>query len=59
MSERKTWMSNAEAQVYLGVSSTWLKRIRASASVHFYKVGGKIFYKTKDLDELIIKNKVV
>lgn len=55
----KTWLSNAEAQKYLGVSADFLKSLRTNAELHYYKVHNMVFYRKSDIDKLVEKNKVV
>lgn len=55
----KRWFTTENAMQYLGVSRRWLERIRNSAKLKFYKVGGIIFYAKNDLDRLIEKNNVI
>lgn len=55
----KRWLSNEEAQKYLGVSKDFMKNLRDSARIHFYKVGKTVWYELKDLDNLVLKAQVV
>ncbi|WP_333615641.1 helix-turn-helix domain-containing protein [Bacteroides pyogenes] len=55
----KRWLTNQEAEKYLGCKQTFLKNLRLTGQLHFYKVGGLILYDVADLDKLVIKNKVV
>lgn len=55
----KKWLSNREAQEYLGTSAGFLQNLRDTAQVSFYKVGQTIFYKVADLDRLIEKNRII
>ena len=55
----KVWLSNAEAQAYLGMSAGFFKDLRANGQIHFYKVRGAIFYKKLDIDRLVEKSRVV
>lgn len=54
----KIWYTTPDAMLYLGVSRRWLERARTSAKLHYYKVGGTVFYAKHDLDRLVMKNKV-
>ena len=54
----KIWYTTPDAMLYLGVSRRWLERARTSAKLHYYKVGGTVFYSRRDLDRLIERNKV-
>ena len=55
----KKWMSNSEAQAYLGVSAGFLANLRDTAKLSYYKVGKSLFYKVRDLDRLIERNRVL
>ena len=54
----KIWLSNKEAQVYLGVGMDFLKKLRSSGRISFFKVGTTVFYRKRDIDRLIEKNRV-
>lgn len=54
----KIWLSNKEAQVYLGVGMDFLKNLRSSGRISFFKVGTTVFYRKRDIDKLIEKNRV-
>lgn len=53
----KVWLSNAEAQAYLGMSAGFFKDLRANAQLRFYKVRGAVFYKKTDIDRLVEKGR--
>ncbi|MBQ0074640.1 MAG: helix-turn-helix domain-containing protein [Prevotella sp.] len=55
----KRWLSNPEAQKYLGVSAEFMKDLREQAKIHWYKRGKTIWYEIKDLDSFVLKGKVV
>lgn len=55
----KKWMSNSEAQAYLGVSAGFLQNQRSTGRLRHYKVGSVIFYRVKDLDGLIERNRII
>lgn len=55
----KMWFTTDNAMEYLGVSRRWLERARTSAKLHYYKVGGTVFYAKHDLDRMVDKNKVI
>lgn len=56
----KRWLSNKEAQKYLGMGPKFFERMRNEAMIPFYQIGNKaVFYDVKDLDKLIIKNRVI
>lgn len=54
----KVWLSNAEAQRYLGMSADFLKSLRESGQLSFYKVRRAVFYKKSDIDRLMERNKI-
>lgn len=55
----KIWLSNHDAQVYLGVGVDFFKRLRANGKIPFYKVGGTVFYRKNDIDRLLEKGRVI
>ncbi len=55
----KKWLSNSEAQSYLGVSAGFLQNLRETAKIPFSKVGQVIFYKVADIDRLIERNRII
>lgn len=55
----KIWLTNKEAQIYLGMSADYLRYLRLDGQLHFYKLRGVIFYKKSDIDKLIETHKVV
>lgn len=54
----KIWLSNKEAQAYLGVGMDFLKNLRSSGRIPFFKVGNTVLYRKRDIDKLIEKNRV-
>ena len=54
----KIWLSNKEAQAYLGVGMDFFKNLRSSGRISFFKVGTTVFYRKRDIDKLIEKNRV-
>ena len=52
-------MSTTEAEKYLGCKERFLRNLRSTGQLHFYKIGGHILYEVSDLDKLVLKNKVV
>lgn len=56
---KSEFISNAKAQEYLGVNATFFKRLRMNAQIHYYRVGRTVFYKVKDINDLIEKNKIL
>lgn len=54
----KIWMSQKEAQSYLGVSKDWLKDRREVGVLHYSMVGNTAFYMKSEIDNLIRRNAV-
>ena len=54
----RLWMSQKEAQRYLGVSKDWLKERRLSGQLHYSMVGTTAFYIKSEIDNLIRSNAV-
>lgn len=54
----KIWLSNKEAQACLGVGMDFLKNLRSSGRIPFFKVGNTVLYRKRDIDRLIEKNRV-
>ena len=54
----KLWMSQKEAQKYLGVSKDWLKDKRNDGTLHYSMVGTTAFYIKAEIDKLIRDNAV-
>ena len=54
----KEWLSNKEAQAFLGLSKTTLQRYRSSGRLPFSKIEGSIFYRYADLVTLLEANLV-
>lgn len=55
---RRLWMSQKEAQKYLGVSKDWLKDRRNDGTLHYSVVGNTAFYIKSEIDHLIRSNAV-
>lgn len=55
----KVFLTDREAQVYLGVSQSTMKRFRAHLLINYYKLGGLIWYKKSDLDRLVLSHSVL
>ena len=54
------FLTNKSILAYLGgVSKDFVKNLRESGQLHFYKVNNTIFYKVSDVRRLIEKNKVI
>lgn len=54
----RLWMSQKEAQKYLGVSKDWLKYRRDNGTLHYSMVGTTPFYIKAEIDNLIRSNAV-
>lgn len=55
----KIWLTNSEAASYLGVSTKTLDRLRTTAKLSYYKPGGTVIYRKRDLDNLVKRNRVI
>ena len=55
----KRFLSSKEAQAYLGMSDEFFTRLRNKCKIHYYRIGRCVFYEKKDLDELVLTNKVI
>lgn len=54
------FLTNKSILAYLGgVSKDFVKNLRESGQLHFYKVNNTIFYKVSDVRRLIEENKVI
>lgn len=54
------FLTNKTILAYLGgVSKDFIKDLRQSGQLHYYKVNNTIFYKVADARRLIEKNKIV
>lgn len=55
----KRWLSNKEAQKYLGVTSEYMKNHRKNADLPYFKRGGVVWYDIKVLDRFVMEGKVI
>lgn len=55
----KVWLSNREAQAYLGTGIDFFKTLRKNARLPFYKVGNTVFYRKNDIDRLIERGRQI
>lgn len=55
----KIWLSNSEAQKYLGIGSAFFKRLRPTGQLRFYKIGTAVFYRKQDIDRLVERGRVI
>lgn len=52
----RIYISNKEAQDYLGMSPDFFHQLRRSGQLPYYNLGGKaVFYKLSDINKLIEK----
>ncbi len=58
LSVNKKYLTTAEAAEYLRISERNLRNLIKQNKVPFYKLEGKILFKTSELDKFIEKNKV-
>lgn len=56
---QKRWLNSSEAEKYLGCKERFLRNLRSTGQLRFYKIGGHVLYDVNDLDKLVLKNKVV
>ena len=54
----KAWLTNAEAQRYLGVSRGTLARHRANGVLPYSKVGASVYYRLEDVEALLTSHVV-
>lgn len=49
----KRWLTNREAQSYLGLSKATLARYRANGTLPYSKVGSSVYYRLDDVEALL------
>jgi excisionase family DNA binding protein len=54
----KVFLSNTEAQAYLGVGTDFFKALRAEGKLPYYKVGKTVFYRKSAIDKLVEDGRV-
>lgn len=54
----RLWLSQKEAQKYLGVSKDWIKARRENGELHYAVVGNTAFYIKSEIDNLIRSNAI-
>ncbi len=54
----KIWLSNKDTEVYLGVGPDFLKKLRLSGRLSYYKIGKTVFYRKSVIDRLIENGKI-
>ena len=55
----KIWFTRREAAKYIGVSVDFIADLQQSAQLKFYKMRHTVFILKQDLDNLILKHRVV
>lgn len=53
----KGWLTNSEAQEYLGLSRATLARYRSEGLLPYSKVGRNLFYRLSDVEALLEANR--
>ena len=59
MPVEKVFLSTSELRKYLDCSDDFIEDLRNQAQLEFFRIGKKIWYLKKDVDNLIIKNRVI
>lgn len=54
----KIWLSNKDTEAYLGVGPDFLKKLRLSGRLPYYKIGKTVFYRKTTIDKLVESGKV-
>ncbi len=54
----KGWLTNREAQDYLGLSKATLARYRADGTLAYSKVGASVYYRLADVEAVLAANAV-
>ena len=54
----KAYLTNAEAQEYLGLSKATLARYRAAGTLSFSKIGQNVYYRLDAIETLLDQNTV-
>jgi hypothetical protein len=54
----ETWLRSREVREMLGISNGTLQNMRIHGHIPYSKVGGSLFYKLTDLENVLEKNKV-
>lgn len=50
------WLSSKQLSKYLGISTSTVSKFRGN-KIPYYKLGGRIFFKKQEIDELIDKTR--
>ena len=54
----KKWLKSHEVKTLLGISSSTLQTLRVNGTIAYTKLGGVIFYESKEILNVLVKNKV-
>lgn len=52
----KNWLRTSEAAEYLGLSETQIHTLKRNGILPFTKLGGSIYFKRQDIDEVLEAN---
>lgn len=55
----KTFLSTSELRSYLDCSDEFIETLRNTAQLSFFRIGRKIWYKKEEVDNLIMRSKVI
>ncbi len=56
----KIWLSTAEAAKYIGMSKSYINKIRDAGMLPFYKIGERTyFFRKDDIDKMMNRNRIV
>lgn len=55
----KRWLNSREAEDYLGCKERFLRNLRSTGQLRFYKVGGHVLYDVNDIDRLVLRSRIV
>ncbi|MEX2345287.1 MAG: helix-turn-helix domain-containing protein [Balneolaceae bacterium] len=53
----KNWLRTKEAADYLGISITQIHTLKRNGILPFSKIGGSIYFKRQDIDEILEENR--
>jgi excisionase family DNA binding protein len=57
-SKPNEWMKTKDAVAYLKCNQSTLLALRTNKTIPFYKLGGSVYYRKSDLDEVLFNSKV-
>lgn len=55
--QTKTWLRTNEAAEYLSISNTQLHLLKQNGILPFSKIGGTLYFKKSDIDQILETNK--